>query len=54
MRKTRPDNNIDCYKAQLVVKGYTQIYGRDYTNTFSLSIKMTFNRLLFSIAAIHN
>jgi len=25
--KIGPDGNIDCHKAQLVAKGYTQIYG---------------------------
>ena len=39
-------------KAYLVAKGYTQIYGSNYYDTFSLVAKMTFVHLLLSMAAM--
>ena len=45
---------MDRIKAHLVVKGYTQIYGPDYYNTFSLVAKMAFVRLLLSIATMRS
>lgn len=32
--KTRSDGFLDCYKAKLVTKGYTQEYGVDYQENF--------------------
>ena len=45
---------MDRPKAWLVVKGYTQIYGSDYYNTFSPVAKMTYVRLLLSMDAIRS
>ena len=39
------------YKARLVVKGYEQIFGRDYNLTFAPVAQMTSLRLLLSICA---
>ena len=43
---------MDCLKAYLVAKEYTQIYDFDYYNTFSLVSKMTSIRLLLSMVVI--
>ena len=50
--KISPHDQEDRLKARLVVKGYTQIYGSNYYNTFSLVSKMTSIHLLLSMAAM--
>ena len=52
--KIGPDGQVDRLKVWLVVKGYTQIYGSDYYNTFSLVAKMTSIRLLLSMTAMRS
>ena len=49
--KIGPDGRVDRLKACLVDKGYTQIYGFNYYDTFSPIAKMTSICLLFSMAA---
>ena len=43
---------MDHLKAHFVAKGYTQIYGSDYYDTFSTITKIASVRLLLSMAAM--
>ena len=52
--KIGSDGGVDRLKACLVAKGYTQIYGSDYYDTFSPIAKMASIRLLFSMAAMRS
>ena len=46
------DDQVDHLKARLVDKGYTQVYGFDYGDTFSLVAKIASICLLLSMAAM--
>ncbi|RDX95941.1 putative mitochondrial protein, partial [Mucuna pruriens] len=52
--KVVPNDTIDRLKGQLVVKGYTQVYGLDYGDTFSPVAKITTIRLLLAMVAIRH
>ena len=47
--KIGPDDRVDHLKDQLVAKGYTQVYGYDYYDTFSLVAKIAYIHLLLSM-----
>ena len=49
--KTRSDESIEWYKARLVAKGFTQEYGIDYEQTFTLVAHLSSIRTLLAIAA---
>ena len=48
------DGQVDCLKARLAAKGYTQVYGSDYGDTLSLVAKITSVRLLFSMVVMRS
>ena len=50
--KVGPDGQVDRLKAQLVAKGYSKVYGKDYSDTFSPIAKMTSVRLFIAMAAM--
>ena len=52
--KLNADSTINKYKARLVVKGYAQIYGVDYSDTFAPVARMDTIRFLFAVAAHRN
>jgi Reverse transcriptase (RNA-dependent DNA polymerase) len=48
------DGKVECHKACLVAKDYTQKEVLDYTDTFSPIIKPTTIRLILSLAVTNN
>ncbi|GKE99830.1 putative retrotransposon ty1-copia subclass protein, partial [Tanacetum coccineum] len=53
-KKTDMDGNIHTYKAGLVAKCFTQTYGTDYEETFSLVADIKAIRILITIAAYYD
>jgi len=49
--KLNADNSINKHKARLVVKGYAQIFGVDYSDTFTLVARLDTIILLLAISA---
>jgi hypothetical protein len=49
--KHNADGSMNRYKAKLVAKGYAQIYGIHYEETYSLVAKMTIVRTIIAMAA---
>lgn len=49
--KHNPDNSINKYKASLVVTGYEQILGIDYSEAFAPVARLETIRLLLAISA---
>ena len=50
--KYNADGSINCFKAQLVAKGYAQTHGVDYEETFAPVVKMTIVRTVIALAAV--
>ncbi|KAK8608943.1 hypothetical protein V6N13_025253 [Hibiscus sabdariffa] len=53
-KKTDMDGNVHTYKGRLVAKGFQQIHGIDYDETFSPVAMFKFIRILLAIAAFHD
>ncbi|WVZ96895.1 hypothetical protein U9M48_042475 [Paspalum notatum var. saurae] len=52
--KIDADGNVHIYKVRLVAKGFRQIQGVDYDETFSPVAMLKFIRILLAIAAYHD
>ena len=52
--KVGPDGKVDRLKARLIAKGYTQQYGSNYYDTFSLVAKVASIRLLLSMVVMRS
>jgi hypothetical protein len=53
-KKTDADGNVTVYKAQLFAKGYHQVHGIDYDETFSPVAMLKSVRIIFAIAAFYD
>ena len=52
--KTGVDSNVSAYKAQLVAKGFQQVQGVDYDETFSPVAMLKSVRIMLAIAAFYD
>ncbi|KAK9034790.1 hypothetical protein V6N11_076847 [Hibiscus sabdariffa] len=53
-KKTDMDSNVPTYKGRLVAKGFRQIHGVDYDETFSPVAMFKSIRILLALAAFHD
>lgn len=53
-RKRNVYGNVERYKARLMEKGYTQQYGIDYDETFSLVVRIQSIRVTLTFVVLYN
>lgn len=53
-KKTNVDGNVVVHKARLLAKGFRQVEGFDYSETFSLVAMLKSVRILLAIAAYYD
>lgn len=53
-RKFNPDGSVSRYKARLVVRGFSQVPGLDYDETFAPVIKFPTIRMVMALVAFYN
>ena len=52
-KKTDADGNVTVYKARLIAKGFWQVQGVHYNETFSLAAMLKFVRIMLAIATFY-
>ena len=52
--KTNADGTLERYKARLVARGFSQVYGEDYFETFAPTVRMDTLRIFFATVASNN
>lgn len=52
--KTHPDGTLERYKARLVARGFSQVYGEDFTETFAPTVRMDTLRVFLAMVAAEN
>ena len=53
-KKTDADGNVTIYNARLVAKGFRQVQGVDYDETFSPAVMLKLVRIMLAIATFYN
>jgi hypothetical protein len=49
--KGNPDGTLERFKARLIARGFSQVYGEDYTDTFTLTMRMDTLRIFLALIA---
>ena len=52
-RKTDADSSVTIYKARIIAKGFRQVQGVDYDESFSLVSMLKYVRIMLAIAAFY-
>ena len=52
--KYNPDRSIYKYKARIVTRGFSQVKGIDYNETFAPIVKIDTLRTILELIAVHN